>query len=580
MLSLLFFIFIFFSPSVMKNKVFDHLFLALIFVLVSCTPDSIIKVDNDTSIMTLRATFAGEPDTRTEFGLSTESKSHSQIWWKAGDQINVFSADASAQYSTEQGGKTAEFTGETLSGSSFLGLSPYDGEATANVSSKSISATIPTVQKAYADAFDPAALVAVGYSKTTQMSFYNVCSGLRFTLTGTNISKYRQIELTGNNNEVIAGPVSISCSNATAPVVSSLQNCSKVVSLVLPEKGSFAKGKTYFLLFSPGIFSKGFTLSFKDADGNTLVTSTCSSYVEFKRSVFASIDGADNPQKLAAIRDGELLSKSGTANCYIVSKPGSYKFPISRATEDDYIPGFENMKVSVLWETDNTVGTQTVGSIITEVVKNKGFVYFNTPTTLKDGNAVIAASLDNNIVWSWHIWVCAGYNPATTSQTYTGKNAAMMDRNLGALEASKSSPLSNGLFYQWGRKDPFPGAAESYVASGGHFMSTTKAISQVSSESVDASVDYAVAHPNTYITTTKNNGDWLASPDVSLWAESKTVYDPCPPGWKVPSIEAWSDLPEPSSADYGIYLDAVRAWYPDNGYMSLAGKLLMVGQSG
>lgn len=546
------------------------------------------------------------PETRTEFGVSTTSNSFSQIKWKAGDQINVFASEGSAKYASEEGGVKADFnlvSGDALTSGPFLGLSPYAEGATADLSAKTISTTLPAVQQVTVGNFDPAALLAVGSSTTSdQMAFYNVCSGIRFTLTGT-VSNYNSIELSGNNGEKIAGAVSISCSKASAPVVSSAG--STTVSLVLPDGKSFEKNKNYYLVFAPGVFKKGFKLTFKDTSGSTLFTCTCNSYVEFKRSTFASIDGVDDPKKLAAIRDGDLLSADGTANCYIVSKAGSYKFPLSRATEKEFLSGIST--VGVLWETDNTGGTQTKGSIITNVGTNKKFVFFDTPSTLKNGNAVIVAYReDETIVWSWHIWVCGGYNPSATSQTLMGKSSAMMDRNLGALSAEPNSPLTNGLFYQWGRKDPFPGAVESYVSAsgGGHFMKTTKgeSLTMVSSESVSATEDYAIAHPDTYITTTKNNGDWLAVPVHTLWGMTKTIYDPCPAGWKVPAAyvldsnnahvlaqEAWSDDAEllnpqrvgPREGIYGVYLrlnSAGSAWYPNNGYISLGGKLLMVGQ--
>ena len=570
--------------------------LSYICLAVSCVPVSLDSNDTDVNVTTLRAVLADSSNTRTEFGLSTTSGSHSQILWKAGDQLRVFSATASDLFYTEQGGETADFisvSGTTITGSSFLGLSPYDETATAQISSKTISATIPAEQLAEAGTFDPAALLLVGSSSSTeQMTFYNVCSGLRFTLSGPNFSKYNQIELTGNDSEVLAGPVSISCSDVSAPVASSLSGGSTSVTLSLPDGMSFEKNKDYYILLRPGVFTKGFTLRFLDSSGSEVVKSTCSSYVEFKRSVFSSINGADIPANVKKIRDGELLSKSGTANCYIVSQAGSYKFPLSKATEEAFLSGITS--VDVLWETDNTSGSQTVESIVTNVATNKKFVYFDTPTTLKDGNALIAAYRGDEIAWSWHIWVCKGYDPKSTSQTYTGKKAAMMDRNLGALAANASTPLANGLFYQWGRKDPFPGAADSYAAnSSALFMMTTKgsSLSLVSSEAVEATVDYAIAHPDSFITTTKGNGDWLASPDNTLWAQEKTEFDPCPAGWKVPAAyvvdsgnnrlyaqEAWSNLPEPTSVNYGIYLDTTQAWYPNTGYINLAGKLLMVGQ--
>ncbi len=566
--------------------------MSLLCLIVACAHDSLYQDDDVTFVRTLRATFMDQPDTRTVFGESTSSGSFSKIEWKAGDRISVFSSSGSDIFETTGGGETTTFTsvsGEGLSGSFFLGLSPYVETATAEVSSSnsSISATIPVEQVGVGDSFDPNALIAVGSATKIEdkMTFYNVCSGLRFTLSGSNVTKYKSIELTGNDGEKIAGNVVISYSPSSSPVVSS---CDATSVTLIPKSGSFAKNTSYYLVFRPGVFKKGFTLTFKDSSNNAVVTSKCSSYVEFKRSVFASINGADIPSHLEAIRDGELLSKNGTANCYIVSKKGSYKFPVSRATEEDYLPGVT--RVGVLWETDNTTGQQTVGSIITKLAFNKQHVYFDTPSTLKDGNAVIVAyNSANEIVWSWHIWVCGGYDPVTSSQTYTGKTVAMMDRNLGALTSSPS-PLSNGLFYQWGRKDPFPGAAESYVADpeGGHFMVTTKGtISSVSSESVEATVDYAIAHPDKFITTTKASGDWLAASVSTLWAQTKTVYDPCPAGWRIPaavaddsSQEAWSNVSYSSSDKYGVYLDSspVRAWYPDNGYISTSGALYMVGQ--
>lgn len=598
MLSLLFpYYLIHLKPSVMKKKL---VVLSLLCLSVACAPDSLNQTEQETSGKTLRATLMSGDETRTEFGESTSTGSHSQINWSAGDQIKVFSAGAPSQYVTADGGKTAVFSlvegSDAPSGSSLLGLYPFAEAADADVSASSITTVIPDEQQAVAGAFDPAALIAVGSSSSTdKMAFYNVCSGLRFTLSGSNASKYTRIELTGNNSEKIAGAIDISCSRASAPEASPASSGSKTkVSLVLPEGGSFKKGGTYYLVFRPGIFTKGFTMKFISADGT--ITSKCNSYVEFKRGVFASIKGADNPDVLAAIRDGELLSKDGTANCYIVSKAGSYKFPLSRATEEEFLSGVNT--VEVLWETDNTYGTQTQESIIKNVVTNKKFVYFDTPATLKNGNAVIVAkNLSGSIVWSWHIWVCKDYNPSSSSQLYTGKNAAMMDRNLGALSAAEDNALTNGLFYQWGRKDPFPGAVEAYAAkeNGGHLMKTTAGsdLKVASSEDVEATVDYATEHPDTYITTTKNNGDWLAKPNDTLWGQTKTIYDPCPAGWRVPAAyvlnssnvhvgakEAWSELTykREASGIYGVYLDGRKAWYPNNGYISLAGKLLMVGQ--
>ena len=220
------------KPSIMK-KIF--VVLSFICFAVACVPDPVYQEDEVSPVKTLRATFMDGPETRTEFGVSTTSNSFSQIKWKAGDQINVFASEGAAKYATEEGGVKADFnlvSGDALTSGPFLGLSPYAEGATADLSAKTISTTLPASQQATVGNFDPAALLAVGSSTTSdQMPFYNVCSGLRFTLTGT-VSNYNSIELSGNNGEKIAGAVSISCSKASAPVVSSAG--STTVSLVLP----------------------------------------------------------------------------------------------------------------------------------------------------------------------------------------------------------------------------------------------------------------------------------------------------------------------------------------------------------
>ena len=70
------------------------------------------------------------------------------------------------------------------------------------------------------------------------------------------------------------------------------------------------------------------------------------------------------------------------------------------------------------------------------------------------GNAVIGLfDAAGNCIWSWHIW-SVDYDPATMAQTYSS-GAVFMDRNIGALTTDCTQPSSRGLYYQWGRKDPF-----------------------------------------------------------------------------------------------------------------------------
>ncbi len=155
--------------------------------------------------------------------------------------------------------------------------------------------------------------------------------------------------------------------------------------------------------------------------------------------------------------------------------------------------------------------------------------------------------------------------------------AKMQDRNLGALVVTPatgdSDPLSIGLYYQWGRKDPFPGSAS---------ISSNKA-SAVAGEGMtkhDAlvSVEYAIAHPTEYVyVPNTDNSDWTETHPADLWdnAGKKTIYDPCPAGYRVPVRDSSKPMWDTSgtgwdtSADYRyIFGDHV---FPTAGYIDCYG---------
>ena len=189
----------------------------------------------------------------------------------------------------------------------------------------------------------------------------------------------------------------------------------------------------------------------------------------------------------------------------------------------------------VLWETVNTDTAPEANSIIASVAYADGYVTFSTPTTLKPGNAVIAAKdADGVILWSWHIWIP---ETAIETNTYGIAERPIMDRYLGALteatqwETSESADaLSFGLLYQWGRKDPFPN-----VYDAGSRKAAKVAGTQFAYGSTKMSMAEAIANP-TQVNALKD--DWNTESNNDLWggeSGEKTINDPCPPGYKVPT---------------------------------------------
>ena len=272
--------------------------------------------------------------------------------------------------------------------------------------------------------------------------------------------------------------------------------------------------------------------------------------------------------------DGELegavnLSEKGTANSYIVSKAGSYKFTPTKGNSSESVG--EIASAEVLWETFGTDVAPNVGDLVKNVKYADGVISFETPSEYKEGNAVIAAKdASGKILWSWHIWL----TDQPEGQVYFNNAGTMMDRNLGATSATPGDVGALGLMYQWGRKDPFLGSSS--ISSNAIAKSTITWPSKVSSDSSKGTIAYATANPTTFIAYNDKNYDWYytgsASTDDTRWTtpeSTKSIYDPCPAGWRIPD----------GGDDDGVWSKALGSkdfsgtYNSTNNGMNLSGKL-------
>lgn len=244
------------------------------------------------------------------------------------------------------------------------------------------------------------------------------------------------------------------------------------------------------------------------------------------------------------------LSASATSNCYMIdgsvaaNAGASFMFKATKGKGGDAIKGGTanvNIKdVEILWATKNTSVAPTATEIITAVdynLKDGGdpYIVFKTPDTIVPGNVVIAAkNSSGTILWSWHIWII---QDAMTYTNYDDKlSVTMMGRNLGALvdataNGTNVDKTSLGLFYQWGRKDPFVGGDDLGSSTYAAVYGTAK-----TQNDGKMSVGYSIQHPTVFGNTSDSKGDWNDSPDNSLWGHGsvKSQYDPCPVGYRVP----------------------------------------------
>jgi len=259
------------------------------------------------------------------------------------------------------------------------------------------------------------------------------------------------------------------------------------------------------------------------------------------------------------------LDENGTANCYITPKLNtSYSFNATvqgngKNTKNIWALNLNGISARMLWESDSKV--------VENVLYADSRISFSTGNAR--GNAVIGLfDITDNCIWSWHIW-SVDYDPASTAQTYVS-GAVFMDRNLGAITTDCTQPASRGLYYQWGRKDPFihPASCNSYepervVYTEGFAFNVSYPRNAGTESPYDVmTVEWSIAHPTTFMSDAMYEDweewtsvvDWLYNHHPNLWGNVttsnnniskvslKSIYDPCPVGWKVPSPEDFAGI--------------------------------------
>ncbi|WP_280744449.1 MULTISPECIES: BACON domain-containing protein, partial [unclassified Parabacteroides] len=147
----------------------------------------------------------------------------------------------------------------------------------------------------------------------------------------------------------------------------------------------------------------------------------------------------------------------------------------------------------------------------------------NAVIALMDGSGIGWVGSDNpaNVLWSWHVWSMKGSgttDPDVDINFHNPNKDRLMRTVLG-----KYGTAQKGMFYQWGRKDPFPqyttGVAPRSIV-----------IDAAGSNNTET---YVRQNPTVFYT----GSHWLTSAVPARWtAGSKAEYnDPCPTGWRVPA---------------------------------------------
>ncbi len=294
----------------------------------------------------------------------------------------------------------------------------------------------------------------------------------------------------------------------------------------------------------------------------------------------------------------------------------------------------------ILWGDVAALGDLTVERVTStefdDAVNANSALKVTLPKNYNHGNVVVAVKNEaGTILWSWHLWI-TDYDPyqtpskinnyaysvgngylnrlvdGTASFYYIAYNGTawsaaysssyMMDRNIGALsntsdgysEGITTASNVNGrgaLYYQFGRKDPFPAAAPIVGDTQPSKKSTTYTMEEVINNPTvfaygsgykwldDSSAKYADENnfwndpeTNTGKTATIYGQQYDYTYPIES-TTSKSIFDPSPRGYKIPGWLTWTSIEAYSMTTYtnGVRFYSGTSYYPSyfcNGYLN------------
>ena len=634
--------------------------LAACFFATGCStiePETPSHVEKHTVILSA--------DCSTKTSLAPETDGSRPVLWKAGDMLGLFVNEEGAAMADAQNvvARLCEGSGSghgysngsfavdlAISASKTYDLCIYYPYIATAGSVAEISHRIPAIQTQPSDSDSrhlgnsgAFAYAEAQFTTPSNMDYYDTpvvnftmqhkTSTIHLSLTSADMAgwKVKSATVSAPQGVYIAGDMKYTPENDQLTLTG---NMSESITLNVPAGASLAADAAvdlYLVAFPTAIAGKEllitYTLEAADASSVKVVTHARTVKTDSKALAAGTVHvfnevlpAADGEGWTYSTSDTFDLSAGGTANCYIVSVPGKYSFDatvIGNGQKGILTPvstTFFHTETATIAPTQASLLWQTAPGLIKSVSFENGRIIFEKSADVEYGNALIAAkNASGTILWSWHIW-CTEMGDLLTYVSPTGTYEGM-DRNLGATFAASAKVTGEeqlkrtvGMFYQWGRKDPFVGPM---VFDSGRTSkdidlmydidgnTVTRPTAPAASKSAGQSIQYTIKNPKTPIYTgNSTSGDWFAlsspmsggGPAVRayyLWGNPvgykydssskptpvKTIYDPCPVGYMVPTMDFYNSFKKVSStSNLGFVMNvdggSTQTWLPIASAMS------------
>ena len=505
-------------------------------------------------------------DSQTKTSMTPEKA----VVWSENDRIAIFQgATVAYEYKvkdecagTTNGTFDLVHDGEHAVGNDFLGnvaFYPYsdglsltavdDGNDESAYQIKGVG--LDVVQKYVAGSFadDKFLMAAItGSISDHNLKFKNVLGAIRLQLIGTETVK--SLTITGGNDEILSGSAVVTVyQDGAAPVIemTGSDEVSKSVTLDCGEGVQLNEdAATHFIIALPPVqFENGFTVIVTDTDNREYVLNAGVTNTVFRSSVLTMpVAGLGDPLPEETV---EVSSISVDKSSLTMAPGTSYTYSV------EFDPTDATDKTLIWTSSDENVAE----------VNNQGRV-----TALAAGEATITVSAAGGVTSVSAVKVVA---VAEATKDYVdeygqnhGKGIAIGSTVWAPVNCGYKSAVvvgdaitdngyPYGKLYQWGRKYGQGYSGELVALDGTAAGSVEDKDYQAGEKIVAGPVAAEVANDevNADVFYTSSNTDWSNIKNNNYWRDqdgNKTIADPCPSGWRVPTASELYSLDKTKSS--------------------------------
>lgn len=541
---------------------------AFVAALASCSKSEIAP-EGVTETMTL--TFTGSTaGTKVALG-DKDGNSKYHLLWEEGDAIGVYTSEGTylgAATLTDGAGEasgTFVLDGATVTGGSQVYVtypSDYDGTVAADQTlSSASSATVQVGAKSADITVVDGETLAFTLTPGTATVKVNVSSSdfSGMYLSSVMIYSPGAALATGSDYVELSYDTPTALSSAQSVVLTTLPVETATDFYVVATMTDDSKTVTIPVLFE-GKTLPSSAVSVIPMTGLSLASNSCAWYEPTETRALVGGGWAYGPANTTM---GAIPSTTSTYNEYTVDVKARGRF--NKVEEPKYA------KVLLSFDMNNSsnpytrVGHGSEASSTDMYTLTSEDAYAVPVVAYKNGGSyeggmgkwAIYGEDGETVLWAFNFWM------TDTPDEIAVTGGTIQDRNLGAGYAGNYGKWwQNGCYFQWGRPYAFGWANATYT------ISDTQATN---------SLEYAIQHPaymlNAYGVDTSGNRDWnVDDPNRYLWQSDKTIYDPCPKGYKV-ATKTITDALKSAVYDGSATVSSTTAYYIQYGesYWPVAG---------